>query len=1029
MGAVHDFGLGMFVLSAEREDPESRRRLESLYSRGLIPPDKKPFLADLDASAGVYLAVSGGRVALLDAASQIATLGLGFNHAALFGAAQHLSSWIDDVDSAEFQGLRAAYVDLLRRQLGSKCHHVAFVNSGAEAIEVALSTCFERRRVRSADRFLAFVGAFHGRTKLALEGTWSPEKREPFSWAERAAHFIEYPEMHDANPASPVEPTDWVATWSALDDQALARRLSILASANDDLLAREIEILQTVRQVLAAQRHFAVLIEPMQCEGGDRYSSRRFHRGLAALSRRYEVPLIYDEIQTGFHLGRTFFWHRQFELSLNGQPWQPDVVVTAKKAQAGIVLSRFPLSVDLETSPASIARGYIQGSLLDQFSGQIAELESIVGTHLADLARRHESLIARPRGQGMAFAFDFRDPALLKRAIAEQFRFGLIFYPAGDRAARFRLNLAFGNAEIEQLFRQLDALLTELGHGPALPSREACELLDVAPTREFHRRLIATKLRMLGGGAGPGIAEVRTFIQEQLVASGRGGAGIDIHVLDKQTYPRFRERILQIQVEVYEPARQTPGEDFDRVFAAERPLAIVLEREQQIIGMALAGPLGQFQNVRGVSTDPARDDRRAAYMVDVTVTAPFRGGLGRTLKQAIVLLALAQGYRSLHGRNRDRLARGMWTINLSLGAYVTDYLVDAYDDSEPYRDCLYYRCPVIWEAPRLCLSSGVAAPFGLADLTEEFVAARLGSMVNKLTLWNFVDERFAADLVRTAELFPSSLRHIFLASGLSEAVDKIVKVLWLARAPRRRLIAFRGHHFGSTTLLARGLSGIGESVFSAERVDSPKDSGDHEAWSLLRAALGRGDVLGMFVEPLPWKSMSPLEVSILCRVRQYCSEAGVPLVYNDSAGLFFRYSAAAFAPSGIADIAPDAVVAQLGSQVAIAGLSSDLFVAEPLKMISTWDGDAFALAKFAAVAGRAVADTSAFQRLHSDFAAALRGCLPQSTTLGGAWSRGGGWIAGDVAPETRTMLKPLSAGRWRICPAPAAMAEFVRRFG
>ena len=142
---------------------------------------------------------------------------------------------------------------------------------------------------------------------------------------------------------------------------------------------------------------------------------------------------------------------------------------------------------------------------------------------------------------------------------------------------------------------------------------------------------------------------------------------------------------------------------------------LVLQRDQ-IIAMCFAGPLGLFQQERGVNEDPYRDDPDTAYMLDLTVAESHRGRLGALMKQALLKLAMASGVTAIHGRNRDRMAAGMWAINLSLGSYPTQYLVDDYPDQQPFRDCIYYRCPTTWTEPKLDLSSGVEAPLGVQDL-------------------------------------------------------------------------------------------------------------------------------------------------------------------------------------------------------------------------------------------------------------------------------------------------------------------------
>ena len=83
--------------------------------------------------------------------------------------------------------------------------------------------------------------------------------------------------------------------------------------------------------------------------------------------------------------------------------------------------------------------------------------------------------------------------------------------------------------------------------------------------------------------------------------------------------------------------------------------------------------------------------------MDLTVAPQFHGGVGRIMKQAQMLLAIENDVSAILGRNRDRLAAGMWAINLSLGSYELQNLKDDYPDGGEFRDCIYYRCPLKWE--------------------------------------------------------------------------------------------------------------------------------------------------------------------------------------------------------------------------------------------------------------------------------------------------------------------------------------------
>lgn len=1013
-----------FKLNDGATHEASQALLGTLYREGIIPAEKKPFVVDLSRSAGPYLAIFEDDVAILDAASQIATLALGLNHSALFGVAQHLSAWINDATSDEYRRVRAAFEDLLRRKLGAPNYSVSFCHSGAEAIELALSECYRQQGNRGADRVLAFTGSFHGRTKIALESTWSPEKRQPFSWLEHASIFAPYPEADISDPRSVPAPQDWLELWCAQNETIFSDRIQTFQRSDNSLLRLEIESLLAVRQALQSGGVLTILIEPMQSEGGDRYSSGRFHQGLASLAKTFRVPLIYDEIQTGFHLGRTFFWHRQFELSDGGQAWIPDFVIAAKKAQLGVILSRDPINPKIDVCAASLIRGYINASMLDQFGEEISVAERRVQENLHSLVDKHRGVIGRPRNQGWAFAFDFKDAESLQRAIALRFEHGLIFYQAGDRTARFRLNLSFHDSEIDLVFEQLDSLLTRLADANARPATPVLDLPTVTRHFDFHRKLITEKLAAQQGrfrGARDIAADLAVQLRELEVDE----AGIEVKILDPDNYPNYRQRILQIQVEVYEPARQTPGEDFDRVFAAPRPLAVVVEQGEKILGMAFAGRLGDFGEVSGVSTDPLRDHDDAAYMVDTTVMPPLRGVLGRYLKQAIVQLAIARGYRTMHGRNRDHLARGMWAINLSLGSSVSQWLVDDYHDAEQYRDCLYYQCPVSWSPPRVHLSRGIEAPLGWSDLSPDFLRRNMPLVVNKLTLSNFVDASFIEDMHSAVSIFPRSLRHAYSASGVSEAIDKVVKSIWRHRAPRQRLLTFGGHYFGIGTMLSQSLSGAEQPRFQVMFVDEPKDASDESPFRTLQSALEHDDILACFVEPVPWQTMKPLSIETLRRIREMCSAVEVPLVFHESAAMFYRHSSDAFCPSGLETCEPDATVVSLGGQMALALLHETLFVSSPLQIISTWDGDGFSLAQFVSAATAVTKNTDAHFQLQKEFESALLRELQSYPGVEFQLSRGCGWIRGQLSSRWTSNLRQNDLGRYLVCPSPAAMREFV----
>ena len=131
-------------------------------------------------------------------------------------------------------------------------------------------------------------------------------------------------------------------------------------------MAREIESLKKLKTQIEAGDVCCVIVEPMQSEGGDNYGTARFYNGLRALTRHHEVPLIFDEVQVGFRLGGPFYWHALFNLrNAQGASDAPDCVTLAKKAQVGVVLSRWQDSRPSAPHVLQAQRGLIHGQDLE----------------------------------------------------------------------------------------------------------------------------------------------------------------------------------------------------------------------------------------------------------------------------------------------------------------------------------------------------------------------------------------------------------------------------------------------------------------------------------------------------------------------------------------------------------------------------------------------------------------------------------------------------------------------------------------
>ena len=179
-----------------------------------------------------------------------------------------------------------------------------------------------------------------------------------------------------------------------------------------------------------------MIVEPMMAEGGDIHLNVEFLRGLRQLARRYSIPFIIDEVQTGFGTAGDFLWWQH--LGLDGLDDAPDMVTLAKKAGLGIVLSRWP---DPEPAPVHVASA-VRGHIHLEHMGEMRRVEAMVQTHLNALAEAFP-VVEHPRAVGTTFAFELPDPKAVTALIQRRLTYGFMTYSAGERTVRFRLNASW----------------------------------------------------------------------------------------------------------------------------------------------------------------------------------------------------------------------------------------------------------------------------------------------------------------------------------------------------------------------------------------------------------------------------------------------------------------------------------------------------------------------------------------------------------------------------------------------------------
>jgi hypothetical protein len=189
-----------------------------------------------------------------------------------------------------------------------------------------------------------------------------------------------------------------------------------------------------------SQRVAAVLVEPIQGEGGVRMASARFMRKLRLLTRIYDIPLIFDEVQTGWGMTGRLWAHELFDL-----PCPPDVVTWAKKAQNGVLFVSEELATFFQeekkfnTTWEGDSVGMIRLlAMLDKLDlDQVRRTGERTRNGLEGIAREYREIVKNVRGAGVMLGFDVMRADWREAVLDRAFRRGLLLLAAGERGLRF----------------------------------------------------------------------------------------------------------------------------------------------------------------------------------------------------------------------------------------------------------------------------------------------------------------------------------------------------------------------------------------------------------------------------------------------------------------------------------------------------------------------------------------------------------------------------------------------------------------
>jgi L-lysine 6-transaminase len=403
------------------------------------------FVIDLHRSQGSRLVDAKTGKSYLDFFTYVASSPIGMNHPKMVAPEfleriAHVAlnkPSLSDIYCVE----QAEFVETFARvAMPPYLPHAFFVEGGALGVENALKASFDWKirknfargyREERGRQVIHFRQCFHGRSGYTLSLTnTDPVKTDlfpKFSWPRVLNPKVTFP----------------------LNENRLAE----IEAAEQTSIAQIKEAFYRNRDDIAA-----IIIEPVQGEGGDNHFRPEFFAALRRLADENDAMLIFDEVQTGVGMTGKMWAHQHFV--------QPDIISFGKKVQVCGCLcgSRIDEVKDNVFRVSSRLNSTWGGNLVDMVRStrylEIIEEDNlvdnarVVGDHLLvrlkELAEEFPAKVSNPRGLGLFAAFDAVSTERRNSVRNKCFEKGLIILPSGERSIRFRPALTVTKGEIDE---------------------------------------------------------------------------------------------------------------------------------------------------------------------------------------------------------------------------------------------------------------------------------------------------------------------------------------------------------------------------------------------------------------------------------------------------------------------------------------------------------------------------------------------------------------------------------------------------
>jgi L-lysine 6-transaminase len=406
------------------------------------------FVLDLKKSHGCQIYDSRSGKYYLDGFSFFASAPLGCNHPALYnpefikkiGEVAVNNPTNSDIYTQEM----AEFIDYFGKNAMPNCFkHLFFISGGALAVENGLKTAFDWKIRKNFERgkkeelgnqVIHFKEAFHGRTgyTLCMTNTFNLDKIRYFP-------KFKWPRITNPKVTFPLN-SENLRTVEDLEKKAVSEIKQAVSDNPDDIAA--------------------LIIEPVQGEGGDNHFRAEFFKKLRKLCYEHEMMFIVDEVQSGVGLTGKMWAYEHYDV-------KPDILAFGKKTQVcGIMVNnRVDEIKDNVFKVPSRINSTWGGSLVDMVRAQkyfevikeekLVKNAEIQGKHLlaglVELSEKYSDKISNARGKGLMCAFDCISPQKRDELKKKLYANGLIVIGCGEKTIRFRPPLVISSEEIDKI--------------------------------------------------------------------------------------------------------------------------------------------------------------------------------------------------------------------------------------------------------------------------------------------------------------------------------------------------------------------------------------------------------------------------------------------------------------------------------------------------------------------------------------------------------------------------------------------------